>query len=124
SLGCEVEVCGNGRQALDRIDSQDFDIVFMDCEMPVMDGLAATRAIRKREDTKRELPIVAVTAQAMPGDRELCIEAGMNDYLSKPVLDSDFAGALRRWLPSRVPQAEPPGAEAGAEQAEASTDEG
>ncbi|MCB1554765.1 MAG: response regulator [Xanthomonadales bacterium] len=107
SLGCEVDVCGNGRQALDRIEAKDFDIIFMDCEMPVMDGLAATRALRKRDDAKRDLPVIAVTAQAMPGDRELCIDAGMNDYLSKPVLDSDFAGALRRWLPSRVPQAGP-----------------
>jgi CheY-like chemotaxis protein/signal transduction histidine kinase len=102
SLGCVVEVCDNGQQALERIDSSDFDIVFMDCEMPVMDGLSATRAIRQRSDDKRDLPIIAVTAQAMPGDRELCIEAGMTDYLSKPVLDTDFSAALWRWLPTRV----------------------
>lgn len=102
SLGCHVEVCGNGQQALERIDAGDYDIVFMDCEMPVLDGLAATRAIRQRQDAKREIPIVAVTAQAMPGDRETCLAAGMNDYLSKPVLDTDFAAALRRWLPPQV----------------------
>lgn len=102
SLGCEVEVCSNGQQALDMIDALDFDIVFMDCEMPVMDGLSATRAIRQRDDAKRDLPIIAVTAQAMPGDRELCIAAGMNDYLSKPVLDTDFSAAIWRWLPTRV----------------------
>jgi len=102
SLGCVVEVCGNGQQAIERIESGEFDIVFMDCDMPVMDGLTATRAIRQRQDGKRELPIVAVTAQAMPGDRERCLAAGMNDYLSKPVLDTDFAAALRRWLPTRI----------------------
>ncbi len=102
SLGCVVEVCGNGQQALEMIDGHDFDIVFMDWEMPVMDGLTATRAIRQRDDAKRDLPIIAVTAQAMPGDRERCIAAGMNDYLSKPVLDTDFSAALWRWLPTRV----------------------
>ncbi|MGQ0800689.1 MAG: response regulator [Pseudomarimonas sp.] len=102
SLGCVVQVCGNGQQALDMIDGHDFDIVFMDWDMPVMDGLTATRAIRQRDDAKRHLPIIAVTAQAMPGDRERCIAAGMNDYLSKPVLDTDFSAALWRWLPARV----------------------
>ena len=77
-----------------------YHIVFMDCEMPEMDGFETTAAIRRRPDRKSRLPIVAVTAQAMQGDKERCLLAGMDDYISKPVRQEDFAVALTRWVPS------------------------
>jgi DNA-binding NarL/FixJ family response regulator len=76
-------------------------MVFMDCEMPEMDGFEATAALRRRLDSKSRLPVIAVTAQAMQGDRERCLRAGMDDYISKPVKPEDFAAALKRWMPGR-----------------------
>lgn len=99
ALGCVVDVCGNGQLALDKLDTDCYDIVFMDCEMPVMDGYEATAAIRARGDANARLPIVAVTAQAMQGDRERCLRAGMDAYLTKPVKLTDYAAELRRWVP-------------------------
>ncbi|GAB2510586.1 response regulator [Lysobacter humi (ex Lee et al. 2017)] len=99
-LGCRVEVAADGREATLRLDRDDYDIVFMDCEMPVMDGFEATAFIRQREDTRARVPIVAVTAQAMQGDRERCLAAGMDDYITKPVQIDDFRRALRRWVPT------------------------
>ncbi|UXI70462.1 response regulator [Tahibacter amnicola] len=99
SLGCAVDVATNGREALSRVEDGQYDIIFMDCEMPEMDGFEATAAIRQRGDRKAFTPIVAVTAQAMRGDRERCLAAGMDDYVSKPVQRSAFVDALRRWLP-------------------------
>lgn len=101
SLGCEVDIAADGRQAIQRIDKFPYDIVFMDCEMPEMDGFEATAAIRRRSDSKSQLPIIAVTAQAMQGDKERCLLAGMNDYISKPVKHEDFAAALKGWLPRK-----------------------
>jgi PAS domain S-box-containing protein len=101
NLGCEVDVADNGRQALQKIDRFSYDLVFMDCEMPEMDGFEATTMIRQREDEKSLLPIIAVTAQAMQGDRERCLFAGMSDYLSKPLKQEDFAKALGGWLPGQ-----------------------
>ena len=97
NLGCRVVVAGDGREALQLIDREDFDLVFMDCEMPEMDGFEATAAIRSRSDRRAGLPIIAVTAQAMQGDRNRCLRAGMNDYISKPVRPEAFAAALDRW---------------------------
>ena len=101
SLGCEVDIASNGREAIQMVMSACYDIVFMDCEMPEMDGFQATAVIRKLDDSSRSgLPIVAVTARAMQGDQERCLLAGMNDYLSKPVLQDDFVAAFNRWLRS------------------------
>ncbi|SEK88467.1 response regulator [Nitrosovibrio tenuis] len=97
SLGCEVDIAADGRQAIQRIDEFPYDIVFMDGEMPEMDGFEATAAIRRRSDSKSQLPVIAVTAQVMQGDKERCLLAGMNDYISKPVKHEDFAAALKRW---------------------------
>ena len=101
NLGCQVDVAANGREAMEMVDAFLYDIVFMDCEMPGMDGFEATTAIRRRPDSKARLPIIAVTAQAMQGDQERCLLAGMDDYISKPVKLEDFAAALKRWMPGK-----------------------
>jgi two-component system sensor histidine kinase/response regulator len=99
NLGCHVDIAANGLEAMQMIEKFPYEIVFMDCEMPEMDGYEATAEIRRRPDSKARLPIVAVTAQAMQGDRTHCLAAGMDDYISKPVKQEDFARALKWWVP-------------------------
>jgi two-component system sensor histidine kinase/response regulator len=101
NLGCHVDIAVNGREALQMLEKFPYEIVFMDCEMPEMDGFEATAAIRRRPDSKARLPIVAVTAQAMQGDQAHCLAAGMDDYISKPVKQEDFARALKWWVPGK-----------------------
>jgi PAS domain S-box-containing protein len=96
-LGCCVDVVGNGREAVAAVARGDYALVFMDCQMPEMDGFAATAAIRQGETGSRRVPIIALTASAMQGDREACLAAGMNDYLSKPLGLGDLERMLRRW---------------------------
>lgn len=83
--GLEVTIAGNGRDAIDLLQRENFDIVLMDVQMPTMDGFQATEAIRRFDGDKATIPIIAMTAHAMPGDRERCLEAGMDDYISKPI---------------------------------------
>lgn len=101
SLGVSVDTADHGVDALARLEGAHYALVFMDVMMPVLDGLAATRQWREREQTlgRRRLPVIALTANAMSGDRERCLEAGMDDYLSKPVRREQLAGVLARWLP-------------------------
>jgi CheY-like chemotaxis protein len=97
--GCRVTLATNGRKAVEETFKQPFALVLMDCQMPELDGYKATRQIRARETgARKRLPIVALTANALAGDRERCLEAGMDDYLSKPFKRSDVAAVLRRWL--------------------------
>jgi CheY-like chemotaxis protein len=100
-MSIEVTVVENGQQAIDAVVSDRFDLVLMDCQMPVMDGYAATRSIRANEQARgiARLPIIAFTAHAMRGDREVCIDAGMDDYLSKPFEIIDLQNILQQWLP-------------------------
>jgi signal transduction histidine kinase/ActR/RegA family two-component response regulator len=96
--GCEVLVASSGAQAIKVHATQELDLVLMDCQMPEMDGFAATAAIRAQEHSGKRIPIVALTANAMEGDRERCIAAGMDDYLSKPFNRDQLLGTLERWL--------------------------
>ncbi len=100
ALGCQVQVVANGREALEALEHGTYDLVLMDCEMPEMDGFEATRAFREREARtgKAPLPIVALTANAMQGDREHCLAAGMSDYLSKPFSKEELGAVLGRWI--------------------------
>jgi CheY-like chemotaxis protein/HPt (histidine-containing phosphotransfer) domain-containing protein len=107
-LGHTVVVANNGREAIDRSNEQKFDVVFMDVQMPEMDGLTATGAIRLREQaTGTHIPIVAMTAHAMTGDREKCLEAGMDDYVAKPIRRKDLAEVLARIVARFLPEALP-----------------
>jgi CheY-like chemotaxis protein len=97
--GCHVTVVPNGRVAVEEWLTNRFALVLMDCQMPELDGFEATHAIRERErDGKARVPIVALTANAMVGDRARCLDAGMDDYLSKPFKFGDLAAVLRRWI--------------------------
>jgi signal transduction histidine kinase/ActR/RegA family two-component response regulator len=98
--GHRVTLAENGQEALAYLNAtpESFDVILMDMQMPIMDGLEATSRIRQ-QDRFRQLPIVAMTANAMLGDRDLCIQAGMNDYLSKPILANDLAEKLRALFP-------------------------
>ena len=99
--GFAVEIAANGREALTMLSMGSYALVFMDCQMPELDGYAATAAIRARERDENRLPIVAMTAHAMKGDRERCLAAGMDDYLSKPLRQDELDAALERWLGTR-----------------------
>jgi len=102
-MGCKVDVAEDGQVALDKMEKTDYDQIFMDCQMPVMDGFEATRQIRIREkaaDAPR-IPIIAMTANAMAKDRENCMEAGMDDFLSKPVKPRDLEEMVRKRLAGR-----------------------
>jgi len=97
-LGCEVVVANNGREALQQMSGETFDCVLMDCQMPVMDGFETTTAIREREDGRNGVPIIALTANAMEGARERCLQAGMDGYLTKPLTISSLHEELAQWL--------------------------
>jgi two-component system, sensor histidine kinase and response regulator len=101
--GHRVIMAANGREALDKLAKAKFDVVFMDIQMPEMDGMEAARIIREREmGTDRRLPIIALTAHAMKGDREKCVAAGMDDYLSKPIRPQELDEILERYLRPQV----------------------
>jgi two-component system, sensor histidine kinase and response regulator len=111
-LGCHVEVASNGQEALEALSTTAYDLVLMDCQMPVLDGYTATEIIREREARKAKdlpqqlqgaprTPIIALTGHAMQGDRERCLAAGMDDYLSKPFSLDGLLTVLKRWLPSK-----------------------
>ena len=95
--GVRVSVARNGKQALDSLAVGHFDVVLMDCQMPVMDGYTATRALRQ-EKSLQDLPVIAMTANAMIGDREAALAAGMNDHITKPIVIDEMLATLARWL--------------------------
>jgi CheY-like chemotaxis protein len=96
-IGCEVVFAVDGREALQLIEQREFDLVLMDCQMPELDGFEASREIRALGGAMAELPIVALTANVLPSDRDACLAAGMNDFLSKPVKLDVLRAAVQRW---------------------------
>ena len=109
--GIVVSIAGDGQEALGILERERFDAVLMDCQMPVMDGYDATRALRRRPELQ-DLPVIAMTANAMAGDRQKVLEAGMNDHVAKPIRIDDLFATLARWvrpaLPARAPEPPPP----------------
>jgi CheY-like chemotaxis protein len=99
-LGYEAEAVPNGREAVAAVASDLYDLVLMDCQMPEMDGYEATRRIRALPGAPARLPVIAMTANAMQGDREVCLNAGMSDYIAKPVVFAELRRILDRWLPA------------------------
>ena len=101
--GYQTEMAENGREALVAVQRRSYGLVLMDVAMPEMDGIEATQAIRALPGERGRLPIIATTAAAFVEDRQRCLEAGMNDYLSKPLVRGDLLKMITRWLPPRTP---------------------
>lgn len=100
SLGYRVTLVADGIQAVRSAERQRYDAILMDCRLPVLDGYSATREIRAQENG-RQVPIIALTANALQGDRENCLQAGMNDYLAKPFKRAELQRILQRWIGSQ-----------------------
>jgi len=101
-LGYETQVANNGVEAVAALDTGEFDLVLMDCQMPEMDGFTAAAKIRARADRYASIPVIAMTANAMKGDREKCLDAGMNDYIAKPIDPKELAATIAKWCPIDV----------------------
>ncbi len=99
-MGCQVTIADNGREGLEQFKQQPFDLVFMDCRMPEMDGYEATTQIRhyEREKALAVTPILALTANAMKDDIQACLKVGMNDHVAKPIHVEHIIAALNQWL--------------------------
>ena len=98
-LGYSTDVASDGAAVLEMLQRQHYDLILMDCQMPGMDGHEATKAIRALPSDISQIPIVAVTANALAGQRERCLSSGMNDYISKPIQIDLLASTLRKYLP-------------------------
>ena len=101
-LGYQADWVGNGKEAIAKLQTQDYNIVLMDCQMPVLDGYAATQEIRRREGSSRHTIVIALTAHALPADRAKCLAAGMDDYLTKPVAQEVLGETIARWSGTTV----------------------
>jgi len=97
-LGCLTEIAENGFEALKKLNSQEFDAILMDCQMPVMDGYVTTEKIREQEKNGKRTPILAMTAHSMKSDMERCVKAGMDDYIAKPANPEKIKKTLCKWL--------------------------
>jgi PAS domain S-box-containing protein len=96
-LGLEADCVENGREAIAQLTEQNYDIILMDCQMPILDGYETTKELRRREGSDRHTVVIALTAHALPNDREKCLAAGMDDYLSKPIEQDALGAAIERW---------------------------
>ena len=103
-MGFTADVANDGSEALNLINGNDYELILMDCQMPVMDGFEATRAIRSLDRPIAKVPIIAVTANVMEGQRDKCLEAGMNDYLPKPINRELLSKTIEKWAPKKGPQ--------------------
>jgi PAS domain S-box-containing protein len=97
--GCHAQIVADGHEAIEAFKAQEFDLVLMDCQMPKLDGYETTAALRRLETAGRHTPIIAMTAHALEGDRERCLSAGMDDYISKPMASKALRAVLERWIP-------------------------
>lgn len=102
-LGLSYETAAEGNEALDLFHKHDFDLILMDCLMPEMDGYEATRLIRQDNTTKKDIPILALTANAFEGDIQKCLDAGMDDHIAKPIDPADLQSKLAKWLKRQPP---------------------
>jgi len=100
--GCRSDIVGDGREALEALATGKYAAVLMDCQMPVLDGYQATIELRRREASGEHTPVIAMTAHAMDGDRQRCLDAGMDDYITKPMRHDELAAVLARWIPSDI----------------------
>jgi CheY-like chemotaxis protein len=108
-LGFVADVASDGSEALTMVRDHDYTLILMDCQMPVMDGFEATKAIRALKTPVSQVPIIAVTANVMEGQRDKCLAAGMNDYLPKPINKDVLGKTVDKWIPPvDTPQLEPP----------------
>jgi CheY-like chemotaxis protein len=108
-LGYRVDLAGNGLEVLDALERQTYDLILMDVQMPQMDGLEATRRIRARHGANAALRIIAMTANALPGDRDLCLEAGMDGYLAKPIELDGLRASIAREHEAKTSASDPAG---------------
>lgn len=102
SLGYQAEVVNNGQEAVDRLKEHEYDVVLMDCQMPIMDGYRATQEIRSFEGERKRTTIIAITANAMPEDRQRCMDSGMDDYMSKPASREDLRKKVEQWTLDKI----------------------
>jgi CheY-like chemotaxis protein len=107
TLGCSVTSVSNGREAIEAWNRDYYDLILMDCQMPVMDGYEAAQHIREHESSSCRLPIIAVTAHAISGEQQRCVSVGMDDYLAKPYSIKNLELLLERWLPGGLAQGSP-----------------
>lgn len=104
-LGCEVDLAKNGEEVIDRHTVNQYDIIFMDCDMPLMDGYQATKNIRSTEHSRSSLihtPIIALTGKVMANDKQRCLEAGMDDYITKPIRIEHAADMIEKYCVNRI----------------------
>ena len=100
-FGCKIDIANNGVEALEKVQKNDYDLIFMDCQMPIMDGYEATRQIRQLDGPAAKTSIIAMTANALSGDREKCLEAGMDEYISKPITKKRICKILEQFVEQR-----------------------